>query len=565
MIQRPIQGFIAFLLLLVTCSPLVIAAEADAVADAKKATTAPQAKKLPDPKLIKAAKSVEQRYLDGAACLKPEDTTCAQVELAALNPTSPYAKLLQGQIAAASGDYDTALRLLLPLQAESNLIQVARASLHATLASAYAHQDNPLRALEQYVKAAGLMDQNQQDSIWQLVSGLPKATLLEMRGEGVSDEVQGWIDLALAAGYSERRAKNIEQWRTVYPNHPVSDALLARILSAGTPVPEKSVTAAVSGKIALLLPIGSTAYGNAAKAVLAGFTAAHDMEPAKPEVQVYSTGSLQETQEAYKKAVYDGAQWIVGPLTRDEVTAVVAGGISIPTLALNQVDGDTQAQDKLVMLALSAEMEARQIARTVRGLGLQTAQVILADTPLNNRIAAAFTDEWKSLDGTISGQTTIPEQGKLAEFKAAAAGKAADMIFLAANAGQAKQARPYLDAAIPTYGVSQVFDGDSKSLQNLDLIAVHFVDMPWLLNPDNPDFFSLRVAATELKSADLQRLFALGVDAYHLLPKLQDKAAGKVLLDGLTGKILIDQRGMLVRELPMAQFRREGVAVETTP
>ncbi len=563
-----IQRISAFLLLLVTCAPLAVAADAvlaDAKpADAKKPPAASAAaKKPPEPKPLKVQKTAEQHYVDGSACLQPEDTTCAQLELAGINPASPYAKLLQAQIAAATGDFDTALRLLLPLQAEQSLIQLARASLHATLASAYAHRENPLRALEQYVKAAGFMDQGQQESIWQLVSGLPRETLLEMRGEGVDDEVQGWIDLALAASYSEQRAKNIEQWRSAYPSHPASAALLTRILTATAPAAEKAAPAAMSGKIALLLPLQSPVYGKAAQAVLAGFVAAHGTAAEKPDVQIYNTGSAEETQEAYRKAVYEGAQWVVGPLTRDEVAAVAAGGISIPTLALNQAEGVAQ-QDKLVMLALSAEQEARQVARAVRALGLQTAQVIVADTPLNNRVAAAFTAEWKSLDGTVGAQFNIPEPGKLAELKAAAGAKPADMIFLAANASQAKQARPYLDAAIPTYGVSQVYDGETKSLQNLDLVAVRFVDMPWLLEPETAETASLHAAAAEFKSVDLQRLFALGVDAYRLLPRLQAKSAGKVVLEGVTGK-LVYENNMLVRELPMAQFRRDGIALETKP
>jgi outer membrane PBP1 activator LpoA protein len=97
------------------------------------------------------------------------------------------------------------------------------------------------------------------------------------------------------------------------------------------------------------------------------------------------------------------------------------------------------------------------------------------------------------------------------------------------------------------------------------MLAVRFVDMPWMLEADNPDYASLRVAAAEFKGADLQRLFALGVDAYRLLPRLQDKLAGKVLLEGLTGRISSGQNGLLQLELPLAQFRREGVVLENQP
>lgn len=553
------------MLLLAVLTPPVGAAEAAAPANAKKpapTATVPVPKKPAIP-----AKPIEQRYLDGLACLDRQETACAELELALINPASPYAKLLQAAITAAAGDFETPLRLLIPLKAENNLIPQAHASLHATLARAYELQENPLPALEHRVKAAAYLPAEKQDAnqmaLWKTISGLPREVLLEMRGEGSDDEIQGWIDLAIAAGYSERRAKNIEQWRTAYLNHPVGEALLASISSIPTAQAAPNVTAAVSGKIALLLPLESSAFGKAASAVQAGFMAAHDLEADQPEVKVYATGTPEQTLEAYKTAVFEGAHWVVGPLTRDEVSALAGLTLQVPTLMLNQPERDFKAQDNLLMLPLSAEAEARQIARQVREQGLQTAQVVMADTPLAKRVSQAFAEEWQRLEGTLNSPVVIPEAAKLAELKVVS--QSADMIFLAANAAQARIIRPFMDKATPTYGISQLYDGVAKGIGNLDMIAVRFVDMPWMLEADNPDYASLRVAAAEFKGADLQRLFALGVDAYRLLPRLQDRQASKVLLEGITGQIQAGQNGVLQRELPMAQFRREGVVSEPLP
>ena len=479
---------------------------------------------------------------------------------------------MQGQIAAASADFDTALRLLIPLQAEKNLLPQAYASLHATLARAYEQQENPLRALEQYVKAADFQEAaaggSLQANIWRLVSKQSKEVLLEMRGEGSDTTVQGWIDLALAASYTERRERNIEQWRSAYPQHPASADLLASILASATAATAKSSDNTINGKIALLLPLDSTVYGSAAQAIQAGFMAGltgdNTGNANKPNVQVYPTGDAEQTRQAYVNAVNDGASWVVGPLTRDEVSALVAGSISIPTLALNQPDGEFKPQQHLILFGLSAEAEARQIAQMVRERGLQTAQVVVANTPLGKRIAKAFTDEWVSLQGSVTAELTIPEQSKLAELKTASNANTADMIFLAANAAQAKLARPYLDAATPTYGTSHLYDGVQKGLQNLDLVAVHFVDMPWILETEETQFSGYRVAAAAFKGVELQRLFALGLDAYRLLPQLQGQIEGKTLLEGASGEILYGEPA-LSRTLPMAQFRRDGVALEDAP
>jgi outer membrane PBP1 activator LpoA protein len=205
------------------------------------------------------------------------------------------------------------------------------------------------------------------------------------------------------------------------------------------------------------------------------------------------------------------------------------------------------------------------VARLAREHGMQNALLVVADTPLGQRMARAFAEEWRALDGALAAQLVIPAQDKLADFKAQAATHPADMIFLAAGAAQGRLVRPYLDPAIPTYGTSHLYDGATRSVQNLDLVAVHFVDMPWLIDPGNPAFSAYRPVA-EPGSAEQQRLFALGLDAYRLVPLLAAGAApGKKLLDGATGTISMTEGGVLVRELPHAQFRRDGVSLETLP
>jgi hypothetical protein len=267
----------------------------------------------------------------------------------------------------------------------------------------------------------------------------------------------------------------------------------------------------------------------------------------------------------YKRAIAEGADFIVGPLTKDEVTLITSAPVQVPTLALNQPYKEVKPQENLTMLTLSPEAEAKQIATFARNNGLQTAQIIVADSALAKRIAKAFASQWQAMDGKITAQIEIPSDvGKLATLKSTAANPA-DMIFLAANATYAKRVRPYLDASVPTYGTSYLYDGASGNSQNADLNAIHFVDIPWILVPDSSAFALFRATATRFIGVELQRLFALGLDAYNILPKLQGRSGNDVLLDGATGKISWGEHGVLARELPLAQFRHDGVAIESTP
>ena len=269
-----VQRIIVSLLLLLTFASGAYAADAKDTKDtAKKAAPAPaQVEKKPN-------KTSEQLYLDGVACLSTGDTICAQVAWAMMIPASPYSKLLEGQIAAFKGDWDTTLRLLIPLQAESKLLPQAYASLHVTLGQAYVRLENPLRALDQFSRASAYTDPLVlEEAIWKLVSAQPKEVLLEMRGAVDDSTAQGWIDLALAASYADRRAKNVEQWRLAYPSHVISEALLAKIAGgneAVAPAPAPQASTLNVGKIALLLPLHSKLYANAAQAVQAGFMAAY--------------------------------------------------------------------------------------------------------------------------------------------------------------------------------------------------------------------------------------------------------------------------------------------------
>lgn len=519
-----------------------------------------------------AHKITEARYLDGLSCLESKDVGCASVALASLNPASPYAKLLRAQIVAASGTYDTPLRLLIPLQAETGLLPQASASLHATLALAYEAQDNFLYALEQRVQAEAFYDKpeevaDNQMHIWKMLSAQSRDALVEMRGESSDAVVQGWIDLALATNNNDRKDRSVEQWRAAYPDHPAGEALLAAI-SKTTPLKGNAPsTSGFQGKIALLLPLGSSSYEAAANSVRAGVMAAFKAEAGQGEIRAYDTGGPEGVFQAYQQAVTEGAQFVIGPLTRDEVTALSAQQLTVPVLALNQPEGNVKPREHLMLFGLPVEAEAREVAHLARDHGMQNALVIVADNPLGQRMAKAFVEEWRGLDGGITAQLTIPAVGKLAEFKAEAAAHPADMIFLASGVEQARLVRPYLDLATPTYGTSHIYDGMSKSVQNVDLVAIHFVDLPWLVDPENPILALYRSAAEQAPpNAELQRMFAMGVDAYRLIPLLAaNPVPGKKVLEGATGGLDISEGGMLVRELPVAQFRREGVVLENTP
>lgn len=544
------QRLLAFLILFYMLVPGAYAAE----------TAASPARPAP---IAKMQKSPEDRYLAGRECLNKTDIACAQVALAGISPTSPYAKILQAEIAAAQQDFDSVLRLLIPLQAETNLHPAALASLHATLALAYENQGNILLAVEQRSQAdLFLEDQaatSNQKRLLDMLVAQPREALLEMRGESADSSVQGWIDLALAMAYAPQRGSALAQWRQSYPDHNADENALSTGIA---PQPASAAKSAFGGKVALLLPIDTPAFAFAAEAVRSGFITAQHTSGSTAEIAIYPTHGVKDDIPAiYRQALAEGAQQVVGPLTRSEVAALIEPGlVTVPTLALNQLDDPAAAPKKLIQFGLPIEDEAVQLARIARNQGMQTAVIASADTPLGKRMAQAFASEWTEQGGVVVMQAEFGENSNLIDFKSQLAAERADMIFLAATPEQARWVRPYLNQATPTFALSHIYDGNAHSAENNMLNAIHFIDMPWLLDRDNPDYADYRAAAADLPPA-AQRWFAVGVDAWKILSSLPADEAGKLQLRGLTGDIAL-QNQRIVRELPLAQFRGTGVALE---
>ena len=130
------------------------------------------------------------------------------------------------------------------------------------------------------------------------------------------------------------------------------------------------------------------------------------------------------------------------------------------------------------------------------------------------------------------------------------------MVFVAANAEQARKFRPFLNAVLPVYATSQIFNGNANMLINYDLRDVIFVDMPWLLQPDHPAVMIYPRSNPPLET-DMERLYALGIDSYRLLQIMIDNHYGRNLpLDGVTGIIRLNPDHQFEREATMASFKQ---------
>jgi outer membrane PBP1 activator LpoA protein len=342
--------------------------------------------------------------------------------------------------------------------------------------------------------------------------------------------------------------------------------------------------------IALLLPLKSksTALARAAEIVRQGFFAASSIQRGLP-VRVYaSADESKDVITLYRQALANGALAVAGPLTHDGVAALAAySGITIPTVALNSTE-QSKNSNNLYFFGLPVENEAREVAHLATNAKLHNATIISTGSPLSKRLAAAFADEWINLGGTITAEVLFNDDYNVlinlpvAPWPEGTEPKPASAVsdtgeplppgrptlppiapgntaFIAADHDKARLIRPYLNPTLPVYATSLVFQGNANTLANFDLNEIHFVDMPWLLQPDHPAVMIYPHSSATLEP-EVDRLYALGVDSYRiiyaLLANLPESAWP---LDGVTGKLRLN--GQQVQRAPIPAFFRQGLGL----
>lgn len=327
----------------------------------------------------------------------------------------------------------------------------------------------------------------------------------------------------------------------------------APVALASDATPQAVAATAQAPHIALLLPMNSKIFGRHAAALRDGFravakTAARTTIP----VREYAVSEdVANVLEGYRSAVAAGAQVVVGPLTRDAVTALAFGEpVPVPTLALNVPDRTGRNPANLYLLSLQIETEARQVARIAWRNGRRNAVTINGGSPVQRRMQAAFAGEFMRLGGGVAADVAYASDP--ARLKAITrSDSSADMYFLALDYTEARTVRSYLGAT-PVYATSSVHVGNPGPIAGFDLAGVNFVDMPWLLEPNHA---AVMIYARPKSSGaiDLERLYALGIDAWRVAQLLL-AGARDIRLDGVTGQLTLGADGHIERELVPGRY-----------
>lgn len=502
-------------------------------------------------------------------------------------------RLLAARLALAQQDAKRALALVEDIKSLAPNVEQQITLQHIRI-QAYTLEGNFLAAVRERIQLGSLLSdpealRENQRAIWHALVVLPPETLKTLRHEPLSDTLKGWLDLAQIFQRHQSMPAMLQQalrrWQKHYPGHPASLPLL-RVETSRLPLtPYQPET------IALLLPTEGR-FADAATAIRNGFFAAyyHNTHGSwVPTIHFYAVKTNLKTgesnvQQVYRQAREEGADFVVGPLTKQALARLVeVGKLPLPTLALNHLEQPHPSVAGLYQLALSPEDEARSVAERAWRDGYRNALVLVPESQWGQRMRQAFTDRWKQLGGNVlEFQTYNPAKEdfsfpikrllnldkSLSRYRDPqepldhTLSQDADFIFLAAFPRQARLLLPqlhfYWTRALPVYSSSHVYTGYPDPSRDQDLDGLIFGDMPWVLNKAmraSPGYQSLRAAYPE-NFKHLKRLYALGFDAYRIIPHLNAmQHVQNMSFQGVTGKLRMDPDRYLRRELSWARFK----------
>jgi len=506
-------------------------------------------------------------------------------------------RILQARIYITEGGFEKGIRQLDEAGRLRNLSPALLSEINGVRAQAELALDNPIGAVrnlisrEQYLAGREAVTENQKQ-IWNILVSMPRERLKNEFNIARDPVLAGWIELALITAENADQAMTLraalDQWKIAHPTHPANETIFGTLMSP---------TPGISGRIdriALLLPL-SSAYSTAAQAVRDGFMAmdAANTNPDKPKITIYDTGpDPTKTPEVYAQAINEGAQFVVGPLGREAADATLKlANIKVPTLMLNHTDTDPGSASKyLFEFGLPPEQEAQQVAERAYLDGHRQAAVLYPNTPWGERMMTAWANYWQRLGGTVVASQSYNELDvdfsdpikhllnitqsearkdqieKIAKQKLQFDSRARqdiDYIFIATDAKHGRLIKPQLNfyhaARVPVYSTSHIFTGTGNAVQDIDLDGIIFGDMPWMLVGDGR-IQELRQKVQQnwpYVHTDLDRLYALGMDSYAILPQL-----GRINMEpgarfsGVTSGLSLDRSGRLQRQLLWARFNR---------
>ena len=530
--------------------------------------------------------------------IRRAENLLAIIEIQGLPPVFQIRKsLLEARIASLQNNHYQAEAIIGRISVDNLTPPDIRADFHRTRAAILAENGNAYESARELTLLSRYLESSDEKlannfQIYQTLTNLSPEMIDRMNNLPPPDVFGGWIALVSINKRFGANPDALEEeqrkWRKLWPDHPAKpDDLPA------TPYLTEHRTEQKYRHVALLLPLTSK-FAPQAKAVRDGFMSAYYAEtsPNKPIISVYDVSNDDNSRVVYEKyrlAVDNGADFVVGPLSKASVDALSGeGSLPVPTLALNYSD-DNGSNHNLYQFGLSPEDEAKQAAERIWLDGHSQGIAIVPQGSWGERVYNAFLERWTQLGGKIVGMQNYTASGKdfstpvkillnidesreRAKYIRRLLGSSikyeerrrqdADFVFVLGFPQDVRQLRPQLKfyhaSDMPVYTTSHAYAGYANQQADRDMDGILFSDMPWVLG-FNSQYQDTRKNIRQYwpdASEDSARLFALGIDAWSLvnrIEQLQNFQGDRFY--GETGYLYMDSNQRIHRQLTWAYFK----------
>ena len=492
------------------------------------------------------------------------EATIAQMKAEAITPLQQdEALLIEGLMCMHQGKNTDALFILnrintatLPTAVASFYYQVS-SNVKNNLFRETHRVEQLLQATNDRIKLLNYINPETQRTVaLQIEQGLqqlPASELTVQLNQNSDPLLKGFIEFALLDSSQSQKVKQqlVQGWQSKYPEHPLSFAAenLAAGIAASSNLGAASGLDATSGQVvslkegdrlAVLLPLSGRFAASVGEPARLGILAALQDRNSNLKVTFYDTNRM--TMEEIASALgQNGTNFIIGPILKPEVDALLSTSITMPAIVFNQ---PASPREQLYYYNLGPDYEGALAASKIYHDGHNSPVVIAPESTRGQRAINGFTQVWQQAN------TNGPITCRYADINSVQAALTtcplnnADAIYINATASDVIKVRGVLPDNTPLYLTDRSYMGLNHSSGELALAGAFLGDMPWLLT-DNALKKDL-MATLPQADAQVQRIFASAYDSINLAFNLerlhQDRAD---VLHGISGDLQIGSNGII--------------------
>lgn len=430
--------------------------------------------------------------------------------------------------------------------------------------------------------------QENNNTIWCNLQTLKLSTLNLLLSQQNTLIVQGWLKLAIIAKQKANNpsqlAVNIQQWQVSNPGHPANTLLPSADVLQTLSTPQNPK------QIALLIPLHGP-FGKMGQAIQDGFMTAFYANaktlPQTPTIKIYDTSQSENITDIENQALQEGADFIVGPLTKSNVNKIIDdGNKQVPTLTLNYSD-ESSIPNNFIQLGFSPEQAAEQITFFAWQHGATKSLIITPNNDWGNQVSKSFNTHWLAVGGSVVNELNFDDNNQLPSEISNALSitdsvtrttelsqllgeklkstprrrRDINSIFLAATPQEARQIIPllrfYYAGDIPVFSIANIYTGYPAPRNDHDLNGIYFDDMPWIIK-NSPTIDQFKRTILSLWKNNYQnnsRLYGLGIDAFTISTLYSRLLAlPNFAIHGVTGQIFLQPDHTVYQQLYFARF-----------